>query len=134
MKEVEVAQNEVKSAKPIKGEVADVIAKVGEIVPQGVPIVDPDRFERSMVVLNVGAKMFSDLPSANFTGELPALTENGANQSKRSSKSTPARFARFCYMAQRVTTAALTCVPLNQGFPAQPIANAPRHERIATVD
>ncbi len=78
VKEVEVAQNEANLRSPIKGEVADVIAKVGEIVPQGVPIVTLTDLNDQWVVLNVREDAVHKFAiGQEFTGELPALTENG---------------------------------------------------------
>lgn len=78
VKEVEVAQNEANLRSPIKGEVADVIAKVGEIVPQGVPIVTITDLNDQWVVLNVREDVVEQFAiGKEFTGELPALTANG---------------------------------------------------------
>ena len=78
VKEVEVAQNEANLRSPIKGEVGDVIAKVGEIVPQGVPIVTLTDLSDQWVVLNVREDLVEQFGIGHeFDGELPALTDNG---------------------------------------------------------
>ena len=78
VEEVEVAQNEANLRSPIKGEVGDVIAKVGEIVPQGVPLLTVVDLNDQWVVLNVREDFVQQFAIGNeFDGELPALTDNG---------------------------------------------------------
>ena len=78
VKEVEVAQNEANLRSPIKGEVGDVIAKVGEIVPQGVPLLTVVDLNDQWVVLNVREDLIEQFGIGHeFDGELPALTDNG---------------------------------------------------------
>ncbi len=78
VEEVEVAQNEANLHSPIKGEVGDVIAKVGEIVPQGVPLLTVVDLNDQWVVLNVREDLIEQFGIGHeFDGELPALTDNG---------------------------------------------------------
>lgn len=78
VEEVEVAKNEANLHSPIKGEVGDVIAKVGEIVPQGVPLLTVVDLNDQWVVLNVREDLVQQFAIGNeFDGELPALTNDG---------------------------------------------------------
>ena len=78
VEEVQVAQNEANLHSPLKGEVGDVIAKVGEIVPQGVPLLTLVNLEDQWVVLNVREDVVEQFAiGKEFDGEIPALTENG---------------------------------------------------------
>ena len=114
-----------------------MIAKVGEIVPQGVPIVTLTDLSDQWVVLNVREDAVQRFAiGQEFTGELPALTENGK----------PIK-AQFKVYASSVLPdfATWRATRNNSGFdmrtfeikarPAQPIANVrPGMSVLVTVD
>ena len=72
--EVEAAQQETQLRSPVGGEVAKVLARVGELSPQGVAVVTVVDLQDQWVVLNVRE---DDLPRfamrQRFTARLPAL-------------------------------------------------------------
>lgn len=77
--EAEVAKAESELKSPVGGEVAKVIAKVGEIAPQGVPVVTLVDLSDQWVVLNVREDYLARFGiGAEFAGSIPAL--KGAEQ------------------------------------------------------
>ncbi len=72
--EVQAAQAETQLRSPVSGEVAKVLARVGELSPQGVAVVTVVDLQDQWLVLNVRE---DDLPrfamGQRFTGRLPAL-------------------------------------------------------------
>lgn len=76
--EAEVAETEANLKSPIAGEVADVLAEIGEIVPKGVPVVTiMDRHDQ-WLVLNVREDLLGHFAlGKQFYADIPALGENG---------------------------------------------------------
>ncbi len=78
VKEAQVAEDEAKLKSPVMGEVSNIIAKVGQINPQGVPAISVVNLKDQWVVLNVREDQISRFAiGAQFKGELPALGKNG---------------------------------------------------------
>lgn len=74
--EVQAAQAETELKSPVAGEVAKVLARVGELSPQGVPVVTVVNLQDQWVVLNVREDMLSRFAlGAEFEGRLPALAQ-----------------------------------------------------------
>lgn len=77
--EVEAAQAETQLRSPVAGEVAKVLARVGELAPQGVAVVTVVDLQDQWLVLNVRE---DDLPrfakGQRFTARLPALADRRA--------------------------------------------------------
>jgi HlyD family secretion protein len=72
--EVEAAQAETELKSPVAGEVAKVLARVGELSPQGVAVVTVVDLRDQWVVLNVREdKLQRFAPGAEFDAVLPAL-------------------------------------------------------------
>ena len=72
--EVQAAQAETRLASPVGGEVAKVLAKVGELSPQGVAVVTVVDLQDQWVVLNVREDQLQRFAlHTRFTGRLPAL-------------------------------------------------------------
>ncbi len=80
--EVQAAQAETQLQSPVAGEVAKVLAKVGELSPQGVAVVSVVDLQDQWVVLNVREdKLHRFAVGSEFDARLPALspsTEVGA--------------------------------------------------------
>lgn len=75
--EVQAAQAETELKSPVAGEVAKVLARVGELSPQGVPVVTVVNLQDQWVVLNVREDMLSRFAlGAEFEGRLPALAQH----------------------------------------------------------
>jgi HlyD family secretion protein len=74
--EVEAARAETQLRSPVGGEVANVLAKVGELSPQGVAVVTVVDLQDQWVVLNVREDQLQRFAmDSRFTGRLPALGE-----------------------------------------------------------
>lgn len=74
--EVQAAQAETELKSPVAGEVAKVLARVGELSPQGVPVVTVVNLQDQWVVLNVREDKLSRFAlGAEFEGRLPALDQ-----------------------------------------------------------
>jgi HlyD family secretion protein len=74
--EVQAAQAETELKSPVAGEVAKVLARVGELSPQGVPVVTVVNLQDQWVVLNVREDKLSRFAlGAEFEGRLPALEQ-----------------------------------------------------------
>ena len=74
--EVQAAQAETELKSPVAGEVAKVLARVGELSPQGVPVVTVVNLQDQWVVLNVREDKLSRFAlGAEFEGRLPALAQ-----------------------------------------------------------
>lgn len=74
--EVEAAQAETELRSPVGGEVAKVLAKPGELWPQGVAVVTVVDLADQWVVLNVREDQLARFaPGQEFEGTLPALAE-----------------------------------------------------------
>lgn len=72
--EVEAARAETQLRSPVGGEVANVLAKAGELSPQGVAVVTVVDLQDQWVVLNVREDQLQRFSvGAKFTGRLPAL-------------------------------------------------------------
>ena len=72
--EVKAAQAETQLHSPVAGEVAHVLAKVGELSPQGVALVTVVDLQDQWVVLNVREDALQRFAMGQrFTGKLPAL-------------------------------------------------------------
>ena len=72
--EARVAQSEAALSSPVAGEVAKVYAKVGEIAPQGVPVVTVVDLQDQWLVLNVREDQLGRFAKGSrFSGRLPAL-------------------------------------------------------------
>jgi len=72
--EVDAARAETELKSPVAGEVAKVLAKVGELSPQGVPVVTIVNLADSWVVLNVREdKLAKFAIGQSFEATLPAL-------------------------------------------------------------
>lgn len=77
--EAEVAEMEANLKSPVAGEVSKVIAKKGEITPQGVAIVTVVDLNDQWVILNVREDHIADFAlGTEFVGTLPALSKKGA--------------------------------------------------------
>ncbi|MGO3858603.1 MAG: HlyD family secretion protein [Neisseriaceae bacterium] len=77
--EAEVAEQEANLKSPVAGEVSKVIAKKGEITPQGVAIVTVVDLNDQWVVLNVREDHLADFAlGTEFKGYLPALSQKGS--------------------------------------------------------
>lgn len=72
--EVEAARAETQLRSPVGGEVASVLAKAGELSPQGVAVVTVVDLQDQWVVLNVREDQLQRFAvGSKFTGRLPAL-------------------------------------------------------------
>lgn len=72
--EVKAAEAETQLRSPVAGEVANVLAKVGELSPQGVAVVTVVDLNDQWVVINVREDQMQRFAVGNrFTGTLPAL-------------------------------------------------------------
>jgi HlyD family secretion protein len=72
--EVEAARAETQLRSPVGGEVANVLAKVGELSPQGVAVVTVVDLQDQWVVLNVREDQLQRFAKdSRFVGRLPAL-------------------------------------------------------------
>ena len=86
--EVAAAQDETTLRSPVAGEVAKVLARVGERSPAGVPVVTVVDLKDQWVVLNVREEQLQRFAmDAEFDGELPALPaepggQGGARQAR----------------------------------------------------
>ncbi len=77
--EVEAARAETELKSPVAGEVAKVLAKVGELSPQGVAVVTVVDLKDQFVVLNVREDHLQRFAqNAEFDGVLPALGQQTA--------------------------------------------------------
>ncbi len=75
VQEAQVAEDEAHLRSPISGEISDVIAKVGQINPQGVPAISVIDLNDQWVVLNVREDYIAKFGiGAEFNGEIPALS------------------------------------------------------------
>ena len=87
-REVAAAQDETTLRSPVAGEVAKVLARVGELSPAGAPVVTVVDLKDQWVVLNVREKQLQRFTmDAEFDGELPALPaepggQGGARQAR----------------------------------------------------
>lgn len=85
--EAEAAQAETELRSPVGGEVAKVLAKPGELWPQGVAVVTVVDLEDQWVVLNVREDQLAHFaPGQEFDAVLPALADEGHPEGR------PARF------------------------------------------
>lgn len=76
--EAEVAEMEANLKSPVAGVVSKVIAKKGEITPQGVAIVTVVDLNDQWVILNVREDHIAQFAlGAEFVGNLPALSQKG---------------------------------------------------------
>ncbi|MEZ5605941.1 MAG: efflux RND transporter periplasmic adaptor subunit [Burkholderiaceae bacterium] len=88
--EAEAAQAETELRSPVAGEVAKVLAKPGELWPQGVAVVSVVDLQDQWVVLNVREDRLARFaPGQSFDATLPALAD-AAHPAGR-----PARFTVF---------------------------------------
>lgn len=72
--EVKAAEAETQLRSPVAGEVSNVLAKVGELSPQGVSVVTVVDLNDQWVVLNVREDFLQRFAVGNkFSGKLPAL-------------------------------------------------------------
>ena len=79
--EVAAAQDETTLRSPVAGEVAKVLARVGELSPAGVPVVTVVDLKDQWVVLNVREEQLQRFAmDAEFDGELPALPAEPGGQ------------------------------------------------------
>ena len=75
--EARVAQSEAALSSPVAGEVAKVYAKVGEIAPQGVPVVTVVDLQDQWLVLNVREDRVQRFAiGSQFEGSIPALKQD----------------------------------------------------------
>ncbi len=78
VKEAQVAENEAHLKSPVAGEISNVLAKVGQINPQGIPAISVVDLNDQWVVLNVREDYVSKFAlGSEFQAEIPALSENG---------------------------------------------------------
>ena len=74
--EARVAQSEAALSSPVAGEVAKVYAKVGEIAPQGVPVVTVVDLQDQWLVLNMREDRVQRFAiGSQFEGSIPALKQ-----------------------------------------------------------
>lgn len=79
MAEAQAAQAETQLRSPVAGEVANVLAKVGELSPQGVAVVTVVNLSDQWVVINVREDQMQRFAvGSRFTGQLPALSQQSA--------------------------------------------------------
>ena len=79
MAEVKAAEAETQLRSPVGGEVANVLAKQGELSPQGVSVVTVVDLNDQWVVLNVREDQLQRFAmKSRFTGRLPALDNRQA--------------------------------------------------------
>ena len=77
--EVQAAEAETQLRSPVGGEVANVLAKEGELSPQGVAVVTVVDLQDQWVVLNVREDALQRFAmGSRFTGRLPALGDRQA--------------------------------------------------------
>ena len=77
--EVQAAEAETQLRSPVGGEVAKVLAKEGELSPQGVAVVTVVDLQDQWVVLNVREDQLQRFAlKSRFTGQLPALGGHSA--------------------------------------------------------
>ena len=77
--EVKAAEAETQLRSPVGGEVANVLAKQGELSPQGVSVVTVVDLSDQWVVLNVREDQLQRFAmKSRFTGRLPALGDRQA--------------------------------------------------------
>ena len=77
--EVKAAEAETQLRSPVGGEVSNVLAKVGELSPQGVSVVTVVDLNDQWVVLNVREDFLQRFAVGNkFSGRLPALNDRNA--------------------------------------------------------
>lgn len=82
LQEAQIAADESQLKSPVAGVVADVIAKAGEIVPKGVPVVTIVDLDDQWVVLQVREDLLSHFPiGKHFEATLPALSREGEQSS-----------------------------------------------------
>ncbi len=82
--EVEAAKAETALRSPVEGEVAKVLAKVGELLPQGVALVTVVDPKDQWVVLHVREDLVQRFAlGAEFAATLPALRDNGVARAVR---------------------------------------------------
>lgn len=76
--EIEAAKAETELRSPVAGEVAKVLAKAGELSPQGVALVSVVNLQDQWVVINVREDHLQRFAvGAEFDAHLPALRDNG---------------------------------------------------------
>lgn len=77
--EVQAAEAETQLRSPVGGEVANVLARQGELSPQGVSVVTVVDLSEQWVVLNVREDQLQHFAvKSRFTGRLPALDDRQA--------------------------------------------------------
>lgn len=77
VREAEVARAESQLASPVAGQVAKVLARAGEINPQGVPAITVVDLSRQWVVINVRETQLAQFAiGTRFQGRLPALPDS----------------------------------------------------------
>ncbi|WP_370678362.1 HlyD family secretion protein [Comamonas sp. GB3 AK4-5] len=77
--EVKAAEAETQLRSPVAGEVSNVLAKVGELSPQGVSVVTVVDLNDQWVVLNVREDFLQRFAvGSKFSGQLPALGQRSA--------------------------------------------------------
>lgn len=77
--EVKAAEAETQLRSPVGGEVANVLAKVGELSPQGVSVVTVVDLKDQWVIINVREDFLQRFAvGSRFTGKLPALNNQSA--------------------------------------------------------
>lgn len=82
--EVEAAKAETELKSPVAGEVSKVLAKAGELSPQGVAVVSVVDLKDQWVVLNVREDRLQRFAlGAEFDATLPALANQGAPRTVR---------------------------------------------------
>lgn len=77
--EVKAAEAETQLRSPVGGEVANVLARVGELSPQGVSVVTVVDLTDQWVIINVREDFLQRFAvGSRFTGKLPALNNQSA--------------------------------------------------------
>lgn len=72
--EAKIFQDEAQLRSPVAGEISNVIAEEGEIIPKGVPIVSVVDLQNQWLVLNIREDHIAQFAlGSEFTGQIPAL-------------------------------------------------------------
>ncbi len=110
--EVDAARAETELKSPVSGEVAKVLAKVGELSPQGVAVVSVVNLMDQWVVLNVREdKLQRFAIGSEFDATLPALSSAG--------KTTPTYRFKVYYLGVLPDFATWRATRAGQGFDAR---------------
>ncbi len=76
LNEAEVLEAEAQLKSPVAGEVSNVIAEEGEIVPKGVPIISVVNLKKQWLVLNIREDNIAQFAlKSTFEGVIPALNQ-----------------------------------------------------------